>query len=99
MTGSSILERAAKMDLTPQARRFLDDLMVIDRHSHLSWTFMKEVNLKREQKPNRAEEAARELLAFREANNGVIAWNWVDMFASPRAEKRGWEAIEWYRRK
>ncbi len=98
VTGRAILECAAKKSLSRQARCLLDELMVIDRHSHLSWAFMREVNLKREKKPNRAEEAARELLAFREKNRDVIGWNWVDLFTSPRAEKTAWEAIDWYRK-
>ncbi len=97
VTGTALLEHAEKKDLKASARAMLNQLMVIDRHSHLSWTFMREVNLKRGKKPNRAEEAARELLAFREKNRDVIGWNWVDLFTSPRAEKTAWESIDWYR--
>lgn len=94
--GAAMLQSAAKKELTPQARRLLDELIVIDRHSYLSWAFMNQVNLKQQKKPNRAEEAARELVAFREKNRDLIGWSWPNLFASPRAEKAGWESIDWY---
>ncbi len=94
--GAAMLQGAAKKELTPQARRLLDELIVVDRHSYLSWAFMNQVNLKQQKKPNHAEEAARELVAFREKNRDLIGWNWPGLFASPRAEKAGWESIDWY---
>ncbi|GEM_PF-982941 len=95
---AAILQEAAKKKLEPQQKSLLDELILVDRHSFLSWQFMRHANLKQEKKENRLEEVSRELVAFREANRDRIGWSWTDLFSSARAEKIAWESVDWYRR-
>lgn len=94
---ADILQTALKKELTPQARRLLEELVVIDRHSLLTWKFVAAVNAKKAGQPNEVEKISRELVDYRIANKELIGWNWPELWRHPRGEKLLWPEVEWYR--
>ncbi len=95
--GAEFLQSGLKKKLTPQARRLLEELVVIDRHSLLTWQFVDAVNRKKAGEPNRLEEVSRELVDYRTENKDLIGWNWPALWGHPRGEQHLWPIVEWYR--
>lgn len=94
---ADILQTALKKDLTPQARRLLEELVVIDHHSLLTWRFVAAVNAKKAGQLHQLEKISRELVDYRVANKDLIGWNWPALWGHPRGEKLLWPEVEWYR--
>ncbi len=95
--GAAILQGGAKKQLSPRAKSLLDELIVIDQHSCLTWRFVNAINLKKENKPNQLETISRELVSYREQNRDLIGWNWPSLFTHGRSEGNLWPLVDWYR--
>lgn len=98
LQADAVLQKAQQRMLSIPARRLLDELILINRHSLFTWHFIREANRKAAGKENRLEQAARDLVAFRVRNRDCIDWKWPELFASLRTEKKYWENVEWYRK-
>ncbi len=94
---AEILQAGLKKELTPQTRQLLDELVIIDHHSLLTWKFVDAANRKKSGQPNQLEEISRNLIEYRVKNKNLIGWNWPELFGHPRGEQLLWPEVEWYR--
>lgn len=98
LRAAETLQSALSRQLTRAERARLENLILINEHTLMTFRFFREGRRKAATAPNTLENAARALMDFRITHRNQIGWNWPALFGSAASgEAAYWKLVDWYR--
>jgi hypothetical protein len=98
LNAAEILKSALSRQLTSAERSRLENLILINEHTLMTFRFFREGRLKAANAPNTLEKIARELMDFRIKYRNQIGWNWPALIGNASSgESAYWKLVDWYR--